>query len=76
MSFSKPKRQHTDRTLKEKLDILHKLDCGIKGVNICKEFNLSPSTFLRIKNRSIIKGVTSKNMFLYDFYDFYGPVVT
>ncbi|MCG8625586.1 MAG: hypothetical protein MJE68_26750 [Proteobacteria bacterium] len=44
MSFSKPKRQHTDRTLKEKLDILHKLDCGIKGVNICKEFNLSPST--------------------------------
>ena len=44
MSFSKPKRQHTDRTLKEKLDILHKLDCGVKGVDICKQFNLSQST--------------------------------
>ena len=44
MSFSKPKRQHTDHTLKEKLDILHKLDCGVKGVDICKQFNLSQST--------------------------------
>ena len=42
--FSKPKRQHTDRTIKEKLEILRKLDCGIKGVDICKQFNLSQST--------------------------------
>ena len=42
--FSKPKRQHTDRTIKEKLDILRKLDCGVKGVDICKQFNLSHST--------------------------------
>ena len=31
MSVSKPKRQHTDRTLKEKIEILGKLDCGLKG---------------------------------------------
>ena len=28
MSVSKPKRQHTDRTLKEKIEILGKLDSG------------------------------------------------
>ena len=36
MSVSKPKRQHTDRTLKEKIEILGKLDCGLKAVDVCK----------------------------------------
>ena len=44
MSLQKPKGQHTDRTLKEKIDILGKLDCGVKAVDICKRFNMSQST--------------------------------
>ena len=44
MSLSKAKRQHTDRTLKEKTEILGKLDCGVKAVDLCKQFNLSQST--------------------------------
>ena len=44
MSVSKPKRQHTDRTLKEKIEILGKLDCGLKAVDVCKRFNISQST--------------------------------
>ena len=44
MSLSKVKRQHTDRTLKEKIEILGKLDCGVKVVDLCKQFNLSQST--------------------------------
>ena len=44
MSLSKAKRQHTDRTLKEKIEILGKLDCGMKAVDLCKRFNLSQST--------------------------------
>ena len=44
MSCSKPKRQHVDRTLKEKLQILNKLECGMKAIDVCKEFNLSQST--------------------------------
>ena len=44
MSLSKVKRQHTDRTLKEKIEILGKLDCGVKAVDLCKQFNLSQST--------------------------------
>ena len=43
MSVSKPKRQHTDRTLKEKIEILGKLDCGLKAVDVCKRFNISQS---------------------------------
>ena len=42
-SLSKPKGQHTDQTLKEKIDILGKLDCGVKAVDLCKQFNLSQS---------------------------------
>jgi len=38
------KRQHTDRTLKEKIEILRKLETGVKAVDVCKEFNLSQST--------------------------------
>ena len=41
MSVSKPKRQHTDRTLKEKIEILGKLDSGLKAVDVCKRFNIS-----------------------------------
>ena len=46
MSLSKPKQkhQHTDRTLKEKIEILGKLDCGVKALDICKRFNISQST--------------------------------
>ena len=44
MSLPKPKRQHTDRTLKEKIEILPKLDCGVKDVDICRRFNKSQST--------------------------------
>ena len=40
MSLSKAKHQHTDRTL----EILGKLDCGVKAVDLCKQFNLSQST--------------------------------
>ena len=36
MSVSKPKRQHTDRTIKEKIEILGKLYCGVKAVDLCK----------------------------------------
>ena len=34
---------HTDRTLKEKIEILAKLDCSVKAVDICKRFNISQS---------------------------------
>ena len=44
MSVSKPKRQHTNRTLKEKIEILGKLDSGLKAVDVCKRFNISQST--------------------------------
>ena len=44
MSLSKPKRQHTDRTLKDKVEILRKLDSGVKAVDICRQFGLSQST--------------------------------
>ena len=43
MAVSKPKCQHTDRTLKEKIEILGKLDCGLKAVDVCKRFNISQS---------------------------------
>ena len=43
MFLQKPKHQHTDRTLKEKIEILGKLDCGVKAVDICKRFNISQS---------------------------------
>ena len=43
MSVSKPKRQHTDQTIKEKIKILGKLDCGVKAIDLCKQFNLSQS---------------------------------
>ena len=44
MSVSKRKCQHTDRTLKENIEILGKLDCGLKAVDVCKRFNISQST--------------------------------
>ena len=43
MSVSKPKHQHTDRTLKEKIEILGKLDSGLKAVDVCKRFNIGQS---------------------------------
>ena len=44
MSVSKPKHQHTDQTIREKIEILGKLDCGVKAVDLSKQFNLSQST--------------------------------
>ena len=44
MSLSKAKCQHIDQTLKEKIEILGKLDCSVKAVELCKQFNLSQST--------------------------------
>ena len=44
MYLQRPKRQHTDWTLKEKIEILGKLDCSVKAVDICKIFNISQST--------------------------------
>ena len=44
MSLSKSKRQHTDQTIKEKNDILGKLESGVKAVDLCRQFNLSQST--------------------------------
>ena len=44
MSLSKAKHQHTDRMIKEKIEILGKLDCGVKAVDLCRQFNLSQST--------------------------------
>ena len=51
MSCSKPKCQHVDRTLKEKLQILNKLECGMKAIDVCKEFNLSQSTLFMWKKQ-------------------------
>ena len=44
MSLSKAKHQHTDQTIKEKIEILGKLDSGVKAVDLCRQFNLSQST--------------------------------
>ena len=57
MSCSKPKRQHVDRMLKEKLQILNELECGMKGIDVCKEFNLSQSTLsMWIEAENKVKG--------------------
>ena len=53
MSFSKPKRAHIDRTIEEKLNILNKLDCGAKAVEICRQFNLSQSTLSTWKKQCV-----------------------
>ena len=58
IKMAKPKRQHTDRTLKEKLDILDKLDCGVKAIDLWKQFNLSQSTISTWKKqRGKLKGM-------------------
>ena len=44
ISLLKAKHQHTDQTIKEKIEILGKLDCGVKAVDLCRQFNLSQST--------------------------------
>ena len=63
--FSKIKRQHTDRTLKEKIEILQKLDCGIKAVDLCKQYNLSQSTISTWKKqRSKLKDMVDSGKVL------------
>ena len=51
MSSSKPKCQYVDRTLKEKLQILNKLECSIKAIDVCKAYNLSQLTLSMWKNQ-------------------------
>ena len=53
MSFSKPEWAHIDHTIEEKLNILNKLDCGTKAVEICKQFNLSQSTLSTWKKQHV-----------------------
>ena len=56
--MAKPKRQHTDHTLKEKIEILNKLDSGVKAIDLCKQFNLSQSTISTWKKqRNKLKGM-------------------
>ena len=56
MSCSKPKCQHVDHTLKEKLQTSNKLECGMKAIYVCKEFNLSHSTLSTwIKQKTELK---------------------
>ena len=56
--MAKPKRQHTDCTLKEKIEILNKLDSGVKAIDLCKQFNLSQSTISTWKKqRNKLKGM-------------------
>ena len=56
--MSKPKRQHTDRTLKEKIEILNKLDSGVKAIDLYRQFNLSQSTISTWKKqRNKLKGM-------------------
>ena len=51
MSVSKPKCQHTDQTIKEKIEILGRLDCGVKAVDLCKQFYLCQSTLFTWKKQ-------------------------
>ena len=58
IKMATPKRQHNDHTLKEKIQILDKLDCGVKAIDLCKQFNLSQSTISTWKKqRSKLKGM-------------------
>ena len=52
MKMAKPERQHTDCTLKEKIEIFDQLDCGVKAIDLCKQFNLSQSTISTWKKQS------------------------
>ena len=51
MSVSKPMRQHTDRTLKEKIEILGKLDSGLKAVDVPKDLIKVNQRCLHGRNR-------------------------
>ena len=65
MSCSKPNCQHTDHTLQEKLDILRKLDCGMKAVDVCKQFNLCQSTLSTWKKqKDKLKGMVDNGKIL------------
>ena len=41
---SKKKRPHKDRTLREKIEVLNKLKAGVRQVDLCKQYDLKPST--------------------------------
>ena len=42
--MAKPKRQHIDRTIKEKIEILKKLEYGVKAVDLCRQYDIKAST--------------------------------
>ena len=74
MSVSKPERQHTDRTIKEKIEILGKLDCGVKAVDLCKQFNLS-HFYLFFLHR-LIKEITYREFQRYHNKPVIAPVIS
>ena len=51
--MAKPKCQHIDRTIKEKLEILRKLECGVKAVDLCKQYDLKASTLSTWKSQKL-----------------------
>ena len=42
-TMDKPKRQHIDHTIKEKIEILKKLECGVKAKDLCKQYGIKAS---------------------------------
>ena len=54
--MAKPKRQHIDHTIKEKFKTLKELDCGVKAVDLCKQYGIKASMLSTWKaNRQKIK---------------------
>ena len=53
MSCSKPKCQHVYQTLKEKIELLKRLDCGMNAVDVCKIYNISQSTLSTWKKQKL-----------------------
>ena len=53
MPYSKPKHQHIGCTIKEKLEILSKLDCGVKAVDLYQLHSLSQSTLFTWKKQKV-----------------------
>ena len=57
MSCSKPKYQHIDWTLQEKIEILKKLEYGMKDVDVCRQYGICYSTLSAWKKGEIkVKG--------------------
>ena len=52
MDSPKPKRQHVDRTLKEKLEILKHVG-SMKGIDICRKYGIKQSTLSDMEEEEI-----------------------